>query len=234
MTCTLVLLPGMDGTGELFFPLIRALGKDIPTKIVRYPDLPLDYGEHEAFVRERLPRDGTFVVLGESFSGPIAVSLAASPPPGMVGYVLCVSFVTCPRAALRVLRPLIPLTAPNRVPTFMAQYALMDGRGSRELEQAHQKALREVSNNTLRARLRAVSRVDVRQRLKAVTLPGLYLRGTSDRVVPESAARLFSQSAGNARVVDIEGPHQLVQVNPTDSANALRTFIQRIGERDAF
>ena len=68
MSCTLVLLPGMDGTGELFFPLTDALGADIPTKIVRYPDLALDYREHEEFVRERLPRDGAFVVLGESFS----------------------------------------------------------------------------------------------------------------------------------------------------------------------
>ena len=68
MNCTLVLLPGMDGTGEQFFPLTRVLDGEIPTKIVRYPDVALDYREHEAFVREQLPRDGAFVVLGESFS----------------------------------------------------------------------------------------------------------------------------------------------------------------------
>ena len=59
MTRTLILLPGMDGTGELFFPLTRALGAHIPTKIVRYPNRPLDYREHEAFVREQLPRNVT-------------------------------------------------------------------------------------------------------------------------------------------------------------------------------
>ena len=76
MSCTLVLLPGMDGTGELFSPLIKELGPDIQTVVIRYPDLPLDYAAHEAFARARLPSTGPFVVLGESFSGPIEIGRA--------------------------------------------------------------------------------------------------------------------------------------------------------------
>jgi pimeloyl-ACP methyl ester carboxylesterase len=180
-----------------------------------------------------LPRDGAFLVLGESFSGPIAISLAAEPPPGMVGYVLCASFVCCPRSALKTLRPLIALTAPNWVPPFAAQYLLMGGRGSKGLEQAHQKTVRGLSNAALRARLKAISRVDVRDRLKEIRLPGLYLRATHDRLIPKGDAAIFAQSARNARVVDIEGPHFLVQVNPTDSARALQAFIQQLGEMHA-
>lgn len=45
----LVLLPGMDGTGQLFSPLVSALGPDVETIIVRYPcDIPLSYEELEA------------------------------------------------------------------------------------------------------------------------------------------------------------------------------------------
>src|SRR5688572_19308619 len=101
MSCGLVLLPGMDGTGELFAPLLEVLGSDIETLVIRYPDRPLDYLEHESFVRAYLPHNRSYVVLGESFSGPIAISLAAAPPPGMLGYVLCVSFVRRPRAFLK-------------------------------------------------------------------------------------------------------------------------------------
>jgi pimeloyl-[acyl-carrier protein] methyl ester esterase len=228
MTCTLILLPGMDGTGEFFAPLTEALGTHIPTKIVRYPDLPLDYREHEEFARTQLPSDGAFVVLGESFSGPIAASLAAVPPPGMVGYVLCVSFVCCPRAALKTLRPFIGLTTPNRMSSLVAQYLLMGGLGSKALEQALRKALEGVSNPALRARMRAVSDVDVRDHLKKVRIPGLYLRATRDRLIPKSAAEIFKRSVNNARVVEIEGPHMLLQTRATECAHELQTFIQQL------
>ena len=227
MSCTLVLLPGMDGTGELFAPLTDIL-RQIPTQVVRYPDVPLDYREHEEFVRAQLPRTGAFVVLGESFSGPIAVSLAAAPPGGMRGYVLCASFIRCPRTLLRVLRPLIGLISVNRVHPLLAQYLLMGGGGSPTLVEAHQAALRGVSNAALAARLHAISRIDVSDRLARVRLPGLFLRATHDCLIPKAAARQFSQIATNARVVDIAGAHMLVQTNPTAAAQALRVFLDEV------
>ena len=32
----LVLLPGLDGTGELFAPLVKAFGDDVTSSVVRY------------------------------------------------------------------------------------------------------------------------------------------------------------------------------------------------------
>ena len=49
----LVLLPGLDGTGELFAPFIDALG-GFATQVVAYPpDRAMTYAEHEDFVREQ-------------------------------------------------------------------------------------------------------------------------------------------------------------------------------------
>jgi hypothetical protein len=48
-----------------------------------HPDRPLDCAAREEFTRGRLPWDRPYVILGESFSGPIAVALAAAPPPRM-------------------------------------------------------------------------------------------------------------------------------------------------------
>jgi pimeloyl-[acyl-carrier protein] methyl ester esterase len=199
MSCTLVLLPGMDGTGELFSPLTHELGTEVPTVVVRYPDLPLDYAAHEAFARARLPTREPFVVLGESFSGPIAISLAAAPPAGMCGYVLCASFVRSPRKILKALRPLIGLTSFNRVHPILAQHFLMGGRGSAALVQMHQEMLRGISNVSLTARMKAIAAVDVTAQLEKVRLPGLYLRATADRLVPQSASRVFARTACNKR-----------------------------------
>ena len=102
----LVLLPGLDGTGDLFAPVVDALGPNVPTQIVRYPlSHASDYPTCEAVARGALPTDCPYVLLGESFSGPIAVSIAAAAPPGLRGLILCSTFVCNPQPCLRPLRP---------------------------------------------------------------------------------------------------------------------------------
>ena len=79
----LLLLPGMDGTGRLFGPLAKALAPTIKPVAVSYPtDQPLGYNELLALIETSLPSD-PFVVVGESFSGPLALMLAARRPPNL-------------------------------------------------------------------------------------------------------------------------------------------------------
>ena len=83
---TLVLLPGMDGTGIFFEDFAAVAQPEFDPVIVRYPDDPSrGYAGLEPVARAALPRDKPFLILGESFSGPIAISIAASNPPGLVG-----------------------------------------------------------------------------------------------------------------------------------------------------
>jgi hypothetical protein len=58
---TLVLLPGLDGTGMLFKAFVEALKPRVETQIVAYPvDRPLGYAELEVLVRAALPTDRRF------------------------------------------------------------------------------------------------------------------------------------------------------------------------------
>src|SRR5262245_11899688 len=93
----LLLLPGADGTGILFAPLLSALPPALQPLVVRYPpDQPLGYADLLPLVEEAVPASGDFLVLGESFSGPLALLLAARRPPGLRGVILCASFARNP------------------------------------------------------------------------------------------------------------------------------------------
>src|ERR1700733_7124492 len=75
----LVLLPGLDGTGELFSAFVAALAGEFETEAVRYPtEQCLSYAELEDFVRAACPISGPFLLLAESFSTPLAIKYAAS------------------------------------------------------------------------------------------------------------------------------------------------------------
>jgi pimeloyl-ACP methyl ester carboxylesterase len=224
----LVLLPGMDGTGEHFAALLHALDGRVPYKVVRYPDEPLEYAEYERIAREALPVATPFVLLGESFSGPIALSIAATKPQGLVGYVLCASFASCPRPLLRMVRPLLGLLPVHRAPGALTAHFLMGRFATPELRRANASALRRVSPRTLRARLRLVADVDVSAKLCEIGVPGLYLRGTEDRLVPHGVCHALLRHAPRLRVVDVEGPHFLLQVNPRAAAQAIGEFVESV------
>jgi pimeloyl-ACP methyl ester carboxylesterase len=226
---TLVLLPGMDGTGELFAPFLAKLGPEFSVKVVRYPtNEPLGYAELEAVVRSELPPEGPFVILGESFSGPIAVSLAASGLPRLKGLVLCCTFVRNPRPIFGGLRSLLAVVPVTAVPGALLSWLLMGRFSSAALRSAFAKAVAQVSSSVLRARLRSVLAVDVSAHLRGATIPTLYLRASRDRVVPAGAARLVSRLKPDTCIAEVEAPHFLLQAAPSEAARLVRAFLHEV------
>jgi sigma-B regulation protein RsbQ len=225
----LVLLPGMDGTGELFAPLLDVLPASIETTVVRYPDRPASYAEHADIARRELPKDEPFVILGESFSGPVAVSIATAGIPNLRGLILCASFLTCPNRLLRALRPLTPFATPKLMPGFIAHHSLLGRFATAELRAAHARALSHVSSRTLTARLRAMADVDVRDLMRGCDLPALYLRATEDRVVSARYGAEFMAAARHGRLADIEAPHFLLQARPREAALEITGFLESTG-----
>lgn len=217
----------MDGTGELFAPLLARLPLTLRTTVVSYPDRAATYAQHVEFARRELPRDQAFVLLGESFSGPVAVSIAAAPPPKLRGIILCASFLTRPHRALALLRPFTTVASPKLVPAFIAQHSLLGRFATPALRAAQARVLSHVSSATLTARLRAMADVDVRDALRSITVPTLYLRATEDRLVAARFAEEYAACANAPRVSHIEGPHLLLQSSPEACAKVIVEFVAR-------
>ena len=101
-----VLLPGLDGTGRLFAPLLRALPGLEPI-VVSYPCREvLDVQGLLHVIEGALPTE-PYILVAESFSGPLAVRVAARRPLGLRGLVLVASFVRSPLGRIRPADPVL-------------------------------------------------------------------------------------------------------------------------------
>jgi pimeloyl-ACP methyl ester carboxylesterase len=223
---TIVLLPGMDGTGILFETFKASLGPDFEVVVVRYPtDKALVYADLERIAKASLPTDRPFLLLGESFSGPIAISLAAANPSGLLGLVLCCSFAVNPRRLLGAL-PLVDKLPVKRVPAWLSSWFLMGRYDSPGLRADFKRAMVQVSAKALQARMRAVIDVDVSEKVKRLKVPVLYLRGLEDRLVPQAAGNLVRQLAPQSNMVDLSAPHFLLQTMPDEAVAAINAHLR--------
>lgn len=221
----LVVLPGMDGTGLLLRDFVASLGADFPVTVLTYPAAePLNYAELEARLLPTLPTSEPFFLLGESFGGPLAVALAAKQPAGLLGLVLCASFVRYPVSGLRTAAFLSRFAPTHAAPSFALSWLLLGQWGTPALRKSLAVSLAAVSAAALRARLESALRIDVSGLLQSIKVPLLYLRASSDRVVPRSAGATILSSSPQARLVEQTGPHFLLQASPVACAQLVRRF----------
>ena len=226
----IVLLPGLDGTGVLFRPFVEHLPADLTPIVIKYPhDEPLGYPELLEIVLRSLPRETPFVILGESFSGPIALMAAATRPAGLKAVILCATFVQNPTwLRWRWLTLLVRPVAFRFYPQFSATKALLGGYSSPELRKLSQEAIRAVQPQVLAERLRAVLAVNVADKLRACPVPVLYLRGSHDFVVPKRNAREIQRILPSIQMSTIAAPHMVLQTQPAACVGAIRTFLHSV------
>jgi pimeloyl-ACP methyl ester carboxylesterase len=220
----LVLLPGMDGTGLMFAPFVQAL-EGFEAVVVRYPVALTSYADCVAFARTQLPVERPFLLLGESFSGPVAIALAAERPAGLRGLVLCGSFARNPRPDLAWLAPLLRLLPPMRLPLPLMRRLLLGGRGTAALKALVDTMLPQVPVATLKQRLLAVGAVDHTALLGQVQVPMLILAAAQDRLVPRAATRWIRAHRAQLDITTLQGPHWLLQTRPGACLQAIHAFV---------
>lgn len=225
-----VLLPGMDGSGILFDDFMPALGtKSI---VVSYPpDLALNYEQLESFVENKLPADEPYILVGESFSGPIAIRVGAKNPPALRAIVLVCTFAKLGRRRIPgFVQAMFSLFPFWRLPVSIGSAALLGRFNSAALQAKLSMAIAGVSPAVWRCRLRSVLEVDVTPQLQQIEVPILYLRASEDRVVPTAASELISRTNTRCAVVQIDGAHALLQTNPHECVSAIKEFVRHAGK----
>ncbi len=224
---TLVLLPGLDGSGAFFAPLCRHLPPNLTVKIIAYPQTPpMNYGELIQFALGQLP-DGPLVLLGESFSGPVAIGIAKLLGSRVRGLVLAASFVRAPLP--RALGSLLAVPGAFRLARWLAPFVLLSGNRPRELAAQIRSAVSALPRDTMRRRIEAALSVDATADFAALTCPTMALYARRDILIFPFVIKYIKHIRPDAIIRSFGAPHMLLQSKPAAAAAEIAQFISGIG-----
>lgn len=223
-----VLLPGFDGSGRLFAPLLAEAPLPFDPRVVALPpDVPRDYHELVTWVTARLPADRPFVLLAESFSGPIAIRIASRQPKLLTHLVLVATFLRSPLQPW--LAPFGPLARPAffaRPPPALVVRALLAGwDADASLVGTVRDAMTSLTPAVAAARARAARGADEGAALARVTVPTLWLRASADRLLRPGHVVDAVESIAAARVATVDGPHMILQRRPRERLDSIERFL---------
>jgi pimeloyl-ACP methyl ester carboxylesterase len=227
----MVLLPGLDGTGDLFVDFIAALPESWTATTVTFPtDRFLTYTDLRPFVATAVSQLERFVLVAESFSTPLAVWYAATNPPNLAAIVICAGFVRNPlhgwSGAVKALAK--PWLFKLKPPRTILEYFLLGQHAPSGLLQSLRHALQKISPDVLSGRLQEVLDCDARDDLRRTTLPLLYLEATYDRLLSLSCKDEFSQLRPDTVLRSVPAPHLLLQREPQKAATVIMAFISSL------
>ena len=206
------------------------LPPDLLPTAVSYPRESWSYAELLPIVREALPDRERFLLLAESFSGPLAIRAAADQPAGLAGLIFAGSFARCPLPrGLAAVRGLVRSAAVRATPWPLVRALVLGRKPPAALERKMRQAIDGLSPGVLAARIREVLQVDVCGPLASVTVPVLYLAGKRDRLVRPSSAALIRSATREFRRVDLDAPHLVLQIVPDAAARAISDFARDVG-----
>jgi pimeloyl-ACP methyl ester carboxylesterase len=220
----LVLLPGMDGTGELFEGFLSNFDGDY--LVVPLPQSGLqDHAFLAKVIKEQLPPED-FILLAESFSGGIVSELLKLNTTHMKGVIFVASFLSSPNKYLLPIAKLLPIKALASAPLSSIVYKslFLEQGASKELLSKFVKVIKSIPEQVLKSRLEVMSH----QRLPQMTfdIPTIYIRALFDRLISPKKSQEVAYVFKHVEFVEIEGPHFILQAKPRETALLVNKLIQ--------
>ena len=225
----LLVLPGLDGTGDLLLEFTDLLRETFAVRTISYPsDRHFSYPDLAESIAAQWDADGRVVLIAESFAGPLATMLAVRYPGRVAGIVYVASFVSNPRPCLGLLTALAKRASFKtliRLPGAMLP--LFGAWGSRASRVKLSAVIARNAKGVLGARLGAVLQSDYRREFGELNIPLMYLQPTSDRLVPKSVAREMARANTRLSITQIDGPHFVLQTHARPAADCLGPFLRQ-------
>jgi pimeloyl-[acyl-carrier protein] methyl ester esterase len=225
----LILLPGMNGTAQLFQDVLEEL-EDIDTRVIALPQQgPQDYESLSRYVSGLLP-DEDYIILAESYSGGIAARLSQQSNAHLRGIIFVAAFISSPAPVLALLARFIPFRPLVSLPflPFILRAFLLGRHADEDLLARFRRAVLSVPMATFRSRLSVIAKL--RYNGFKSRIPAIYIGAGRDIFVGRGKWQEFAVAYPDITFVEIDGPHFLLQAGPKEAAvvihNAIGRFIR--------
>jgi pimeloyl-ACP methyl ester carboxylesterase len=218
----LVLVPGMDGTGELFYRQLPLLERSyrVATYALRDKAASMDLlvDDLARIVDAITGGSGPAVIVGESFGGALALSFALARPDRVSALVILNSFpYFSPQHRLK-LAILGLRIVPWGVMSFVRRLTAFRLHSPHTHKAEIRRFIELTAAATLegyRNRLRALTRYDVRESLGQIKRPTLFLAADRDHLVPSvQQARLMVDRVPGAEMKVLKGHGHICLIAP--------------------
>ena len=226
----LVLLPGLDGTGYLFKPFIEQCAN--PNKIITisYPtDHFIPFKELPKYIIPKLPKDQPLVLLGESYSGPVAALLATNHKLDVRGVIFVATFARYPKSFLKTLSQVLPLSWLLKlpIPNSVIRLFCFGKWNTATLSNLLKESIKANQPKILTQRARSGTSLDVRDVLSKIDAPCLYIQASKDKLVPDKAIEDFKTHIRDLAIHRVEGAHFILQTQPGNCSRIVADFVKQ-------
>lgn len=224
----LILLPGMDGTGLLFEPLLQVLPPSLDIQVIAYPsDGDQSYKTIIGYVESQLPRDEDFILLAESFAGPIAYNIALKNQYKLKHIIFVASFIQAPSFSAKYLSQFFPvaLLSEKAIPKFIIKRMLLGNYVDNELIRLFWESVNRVGPHTLKKRMAAIRVLP--PAMQKVQVPCTYIQATKDQLVSVSSIKPIKACFSQIKEYSIAGPHFILQAQPKACADIIASEVAK-------
>jgi len=222
MADPLVLVPGLDGTGLLFYRQVPLLERRFDVETHRLRDDATTFEELIGGLDDRIGRlvsaGGRVTLVGESFGGALSLRYALAHPDRVERLVIINSFPYFgPQARLWLGYHLLRATPWGvmrmvRQATSWRMHSPHTGR--EEIDRFHD-LMRATTRDGYLSRLHMLREYDVRGHLARITAPVLYLAADRDHLVPSvEQARLMASLTPRATMRVLTGHGHICLIAP--------------------
>ena len=221
----LIYLPGMEGTGKLFYRQKPQLASRF--NVVSVPlrsDPPFDYEDLITDVRNTIDREGATkaIIVGESFGGTIALQFALKHQDRIEQLVLVNTFpYYSPRFRLRLGMALLGLGF-SRFGRLVREFSYSTALKHENVPKEDAIKLFECSFShgypATRLRMHLIRDLDLRERLPEIHIPVVLIASRRDKIVPSiREAEYMASRMLNARILKLPGHGHTPLISPTFS-----------------